>query len=215
MATELHPDELDNALDDHPSLSASLEDFEENLSPRSHGFRFPSQHSGFRSEPSTDPDETLDNGSSIGDPWSPPGFKQAYMKQHNPHLFSSSMPGSAWYRHQPYPRNAPALRPTPGSSGAVSREPSPQYEDALEKPPDTDYPVDLMLPASIPLPPGTDSPLKGRSPSPEPTKKHNKTKKERDQSDGDSINGNDDDRDGSTLTNCKTFFAFPVCSVFS
>ena len=204
MATGLHADEFDNAFDDHPSLSASLEDFEENPSPRSAGFRFPSQHSGFRSGHSTDPDETLDNGSSTGDPWSPPGFKRMYMDQnnHNPQLFSSSMAGSAWYRHQPYPRHAPALKPTPGSSAMGSREPSPQYEDALEKPPDTDYPADLLLPASIPLPPGTDSPLKGRSPSPEPEKEHRKTKQREQRSDGESINGGDNG-DSSTLTNCR------------
>ncbi|EEP81591.1 conserved hypothetical protein [Uncinocarpus reesii 1704] len=184
MATE-RLDELDNIFDDHPSLSASLEDFEEHSSPRTPLFGgLPSQHSGFRShgaseEPEAHEDDTpgiLDAASTISDPWSPPGFKRQItvpstrenMPYHNP----TSISGSAWYRQQPYLRNQPDLRPPVVDSPALSREVSPQYEDAPENPlspqplrHDVD---DLVLPASIPLPPGTDSPLKGRSPSPAP-----------------------------------------------
>ena len=195
MAVDIHPDEIDDVFNDHPSLAASLEDFEEHPERRSPLFGIPSQHSGFRSEISTDPDETLDNGSSNGEPWSPPGFKRAFMQNSNQNFFPSSISGSAWYRHQPYLRNAPDLKPPVGSSPAWSREPSPQYEDALEKPVESN---DLILPASIPLPPGADSPLNGRSPSPDPEKR----RRESEQREQDSNNQNDD-FDRSTLTNCN------------
>lgn len=47
-------------------------------------------------------------------------------------------------------------------SPSRSRQTSPEYEDAK------DGGEDLTLPANIPLPAGTDSPLKERSPEPEP-----------------------------------------------
>lgn len=188
MAMDIYPDDIDDVFNDHPSLAASLEDFEEHPERRSPLFGIPSHHSGFRSEVSTDPDETLDNGSSNGDAaWSPPGFKRAFLQDSNQNLFPSSMSGSAWYRRQPYLRNAPDLKPT---SPAWSREPSPQYEDALERPVDAEDPV---LPASIPLPAGADSPLKVRSPSPEPEKRSRQ----------EDNNNHNDDFDSSTLTNCN------------
>jgi hypothetical protein len=147
-------DELDNVFDDHPSLDASLEDFEAN-SNNAHRiplFGLPSQHSGFRSEES-DGDAT----STAGDPWSPPGFRR-----------HDYVPGSGWYRHQPYSRKEDndrlELKPPVRDSPSQSREPSPQYEDAQETP--TAPPVkdaaevgelgDITLPANIPLPKGTD-----------------------------------------------------------
>ncbi|KAK2766550.1 hypothetical protein FQN53_006675 [Emmonsiellopsis sp. PD_33] len=160
---------LDNVFDDHPSLTASLEDFEDSSRP-SPLFGLPSQHSGFRSEdndePEIEPDTDID--SSAGDPWSPPGYKRRYILQ------QQNFPpthGSAWYRHQPYLHDKPDLKPPYDLSPSRSREVSPQYEDALEKPISgaEDDPADLTVPANIPLPPGADSPLKGRSPSPEPS----------------------------------------------
>lgn len=138
-------DDLDNMFDDHPSLSASLEDFEENQN-RSPLFGLPSQHSGFKSEESE-----ADAESSAGDPWSPPGFRK------------SNTGGTGWYRHQPYNHDRLDLRPS--ISASRSRETSPKYEDALEG----DLEGDITLPANIPLPNGTDSPVKRRSPSPDPS----------------------------------------------
>lgn len=67
-------DELLHEFDSHPSLQASLEDFEHE--ERSPVFGLPSQHSGFRSE-----DSEADNESNR--PWSPPAWRQA---------------ASGWYR---------------------------------------------------------------------------------------------------------------------
>ena len=158
-------DELDNVFDDHPSLDASLEDFENNSNAhRSPVFGLPSQHSGFRSEESdVEEDDTTPNGER----WSPPGLRQ--------------YEGNGWYRHQPYMRKVDhdrlLLKPTVGLSPRNSREPSPQYEDANESPTvgkrsDTDS-KDIIVAASVPLPHGGDTPLKGRSPSPGPAPRTN------------------------------------------
>lgn len=139
-------DDLDNMFgDDHQSLSASLEDFEEQRN-RSPLFGLPSQHSGFRSEVEESEPEAE---SSNGEPWSPPGLQRR------------NGGGTGWYRHQPY-NSIDRIQLKPSLSPSRSRETSPQFEDALEGDPD------LTIPANIPLPVGTDSPLKGRSPSPEP-----------------------------------------------
>lgn len=154
-------DELDNVFDDHPSLSASLEDFAATCTNHIHRpplFDIPSQHSGFRSDESDGEDETTPSG----EPWSPPGLRR-----------HDYVPGSGWYRHQPYLRrevnNRLDLRPTLKDSPSQSREPSPQYEDAPEAPSagesKTDI-ADITLPVKMPLPAGTDAPLKARSPSP-------------------------------------------------
>lgn len=154
-------DELDHVFDDHPSLDASLEDFENNSSPRpSPVFGLPSQHSGFRSEESDGEDEATPNG----EVWSPPGDRRYDFVQ-----------GSGWYRHSPYTRkfdqDRPTLKPTVGLSPSQSREPSPQYEDAMEAPTEVQRSVsadtgDVTLAANVPLPTEAESPLKGRSPSP-------------------------------------------------
>ncbi|KAL2008653.1 hypothetical protein VTN00DRAFT_6847 [Thermoascus crustaceus] len=158
-------DELDHVFDDHPSLSASLEDFAATCNNNLHRpplFDIPSQHSGFRSDESDGEDETTPSG----EPWSPPGFRR-----------HDYVPGSGWYRHQPYLRrevnNRLDLRPTIKDTPSQSREPSPQYEDAPEAPSAgesktataTDI-ADITLPANMPLSAGTDAPLKARSPSP-------------------------------------------------
>lgn len=143
-----HIDDLDGAFDDHPSLSASLEDFEEqNRSPL---FDLPSQHSGFKSElEASDAGADAEAESSNGEPWSPPGFKR------------HSRAGSGWFRHDPYDTKS-RLDLRPSLSPSRSRQTSPEYQDALE--PEDDY----TLPANIPLPAGIDSPVKERSPEPEP-----------------------------------------------
>jgi hypothetical protein len=103
----------------------------------------------------------------VGDRWSPPGMQQHDFVQ-----------GSGWYRHQPYGRNAHLhadrleLKPTVGVSisPSMSREPSPQYEDALEGPtrhkPSDDG--DVTIAANVPLPHSAGTPQTGRSPSPVP-----------------------------------------------
>ncbi|KAE8355301.1 hypothetical protein BDV28DRAFT_129300 [Aspergillus coremiiformis] len=157
-------DELDNVFDDHPSLDASLEDFENTSNAhRSPVFGLPSQHSGFRSEES---DVEEDDVSPNGERWSPPGFRRYDYVQ-----------GSGWYRHQPYLRKVDqdrlGLKPTVGLSPSQSREPSPQYEDALETPmagkrsSSTDT-GDLTIAANVPLPIDADTPHKARSPTPGP-----------------------------------------------
>ncbi|RAH78330.1 hypothetical protein BO86DRAFT_183928 [Aspergillus japonicus CBS 114.51] len=118
-------DELDNNFDDHPSLDASLEDFESSSNTqRSPLFSLPSQHSGFREEES-DPDDEDPNPNT--ERWSPPGFRR--------HDYN---PGSGWYRHEAYSRSPekerPVLKPTVRVSPSQSREGSPQYEDAVEAP---------------------------------------------------------------------------------
>ncbi|KAH2939880.1 hypothetical protein KXW15_005263 [Aspergillus fumigatus] len=149
-------------IDDHPSLDASLEDFENNSNAhRSPVFGLPSQHSGFRSEESEcEEEDTTPNGER----WSPPGFRRYDYVQ-----------GSGWYRHQPYVRKGendrPVLKPTVGVSPSLSREASPQYEDAIETPlvkkrSESADTGDATIAANVPLP--ADTPLKGRSPSPSP-----------------------------------------------
>lgn len=158
-------DELDNVFDDHPSLDASLEDFEnQSNAHRSPLFGMPSQHSGFRSEESDD--EIEEPGAN--ERWSPPGVRR------QDHVRSSG-----WYRHQPYQRKGNLnerleLRPTMGlsMSPSVSREPSPQYEDAVEDPSkgksNDDDLTDITAAVNVPLPVGAGTPQTGRSPSPRP-----------------------------------------------
>ncbi|KAJ5129395.1 uncharacterized protein N7515_005434 [Penicillium bovifimosum] len=131
-------------------------------------FNIPSQHSGFRSEDSDADDAEIEEPTQAR--WSPPG-------SHQP----ESPEGSGWYRHQPYQRkgnsNTDRMRLMPtvglGISPSQSREPSPQYEDALEgpantRPSDRATPGDTSDAANVPLPAGADTPLHGRSPSPPP-----------------------------------------------
>ncbi|KAI9838360.1 MAG: hypothetical protein M1819_005628 [Sarea resinae] len=115
-------EDLEGVFDDHPSLSASLEDFEhENRSPI---FEIPSHHSGFQSEHS-EPD------SDSAGPWSPPGWR----KQHS---------GGGWYRQQQLQQDARA-----SISPFRSRESSPQYESAAEG--DTTLAANIPLPTESPL----------------------------------------------------------------
>lgn len=122
---------------DAHSLVASIEDFEdqERRSPLLSGFR--SEHG----------DSELDDRSSTGLPWSPPGFKHR----------NTSVSG--WFRQDPYGRYD--LRPS--MSPSRSRQTSPElYQDA------TEGDQDITIAVNTPLPAGNDSPTKERSPEPEP-----------------------------------------------
>lgn len=103
------------------------------------------QHSGFRSE--QDGSEA-DDRSSSNIRWSPPGFRHQ-------HRMSNV---NSWFKQDPYSR-MPHLHPS--VSPSRSRQTSPEYQDAQEGD------NDITIAANIPLPPGTDSPVKGRSPEPE------------------------------------------------
>ena len=126
--------------DSHPSISASMDDFEINqreFSPTVPDI--PSQHSGFRSNTS----EYSEHSSRRSD--SPPAWRKA---------------GSGWFAHH--------QSLSPSRRGYASKEPSPEYhsaedDDDLGDGEVTAYPI----PSRIPLP---ESPLKGRSvePTPEP-----------------------------------------------
>lgn len=182
-------DELDHVFDDHPSLDASLEDFENTSNPhRSPVFALPSQHSGFRSEES---DLEDDDVTPNGERWSPPGFRRYDYVQ-----------GSGWYRHQPCLRKVDSLKPTVGLSPSQSREPSPQYEDAVESPTvgkRSDFePRDITIAANVPLPAGTDTPQKGRSPSPGPAAGDKK--------------GLEFEPESNNLSNCRLLPWFPLLS---
>lgn len=140
-------DLLDQAFDDHPSLSASLEDYEHHEDP-SPLLPLPSQHSGFKSDSSETGADT-----NADEPWSPPGWR-------------NQGASNSWYRHQPYQHPIPHLKPP--HTASRSRETSPAYENyesARESAKD-DY--DITIPANIPLPRGSLSPVKERSASPAP-----------------------------------------------
>ena len=141
MAAAPRIDDLDQHFDDHPSVVDSLEDYEEN-ERRSPLWDLPSQHSGFKSE--HDGSE-IDDQSSAGVPWSPPGFR------------NRNANASAWFRQDPY-YGRYNLRPS--MSPSRSRQTSPEYQDAQEG-------EDVTIAANIPLPAGTESPVKERSPEPE------------------------------------------------
>jgi hypothetical protein len=138
-------DRIGDMFDNHPSLSASLEDFEEHQR-QSPLFGLPSQHSGFKSESSD-----ADAESSTGEPWSPPGFRKPHTSLHSGR--------GGWYNHEPYGQRR---FERPSTSPSRSRETSPQYEDAMEG----ELDGDITIPANIPLPAGTDSPWKEQSPEP-------------------------------------------------
>ena len=191
-------DELDNVFDDHPSLDASLEDFENNSNAHRSPVCLPSQHSGFRSEESDGEDEDV---TPNGERWSPPGFRRYDYVQ-----------GSGWYRHQPYLRKGDSdrlsLKPTAVFSPSQSREPSPQFEDAVESPTvgrrGDSEPREITVAANVPLPKDADTPQKGRSPSPGPPARTARPNKERTEF-APSENNN--------LSNCRLHI-LPVSSLF-
>ncbi|KAL6248055.1 hypothetical protein RBB50_005403 [Rhinocladiella similis] len=130
-------DEFDAAgmNDDTHSLQASIEDFEEQerQSPL-----FPD----FRSERE---ESELDDRSSEGLPWSPPGFKRRVSNASN------------WFRQDPYGQYD--LKPS--ISPSRSRQTSPEiYQDATDGAGDPD----ITIAVNTPLPLGADSPTRGQSP---------------------------------------------------
>ncbi|KAL8904918.1 MAG: hypothetical protein Q9207_002948 [Kuettlingeria erythrocarpa] len=132
-------DHLD-AFDDHPSLAASLEDFEHN--DRSPTFGLPSQHSGFKSDESEPEGDSTSEG-----PWSPLAWR-------------SQTADAAWYRHQPYAQDSRLLRPSKSPSRSRTTSPQHQCAEAAEE-------GNTILAANIPLPRGSMSPIMEQSPSPE------------------------------------------------
>ena len=101
---------------------------------------YPSQHSGFRSHGNNS--EYSENSSRRS--YSPPAWRKA---------------GSGWFKHQSL---------SPSRAGYRSKEPSPQYHDALEEDGEGDGDVTAYrIATKVPLP---GSPMKGRSISntPEP-----------------------------------------------
>lgn len=137
-------DTLHEDYDDHPSLSASLEEFEHNGSPN---LNIPSRHSAFyRSD-----DGNSSVHSDTGSAFSPPGDRRAARAG------SASM---GWSTHRPY-QQEPLSKSLLGSRLSLkrSRETSPQFDTAPED--------EATLAANIRLP--TDSPMKpSRNPSPQP-----------------------------------------------
>ncbi|TEY48690.1 hypothetical protein BOTCAL_0293g00050 [Botryotinia calthae] len=141
-------EELEGMFDDHPSLNASLQDFEQGNIEIDHNpprrFGYPSQHSGFRSD--TDSEDDLRDSVSRGG-YSPP----AWRREENGNRSSGF-----WNRHS----NILGKR-----HRELSRESSPEYESA-----DEGGGSDPTLAAAVRtrLPTGSISPEKKRSPSPGP-----------------------------------------------
>ncbi|ESZ94683.1 hypothetical protein SBOR_4934 [Sclerotinia borealis F-4128] len=142
-------EELEGMFDDHPSLNASLQDFEQGSIEIDHSnpprrFGYPSQHSGFRSD--TDSEDDIRDSVSRGG-YSPP----AWRREENGNRSSGF-----WNRHN----NILGKR-----YRELSRESSPEYESADEggKPDPT-----LAAAVRTRLPTGSLSPEKKRSPSPDP-----------------------------------------------
>lgn len=117
-------------VDSHPSLTASLEDFEhdEETTRTSPMFGLPSQHSGFRSEPSESEPESEPRA-----PWSPPAWRKH---------------ASGWYSHN---RLSTTSRSPSHHSSPRTRHSS--YESAYGY---EDDEGEITIPAHIPLPPSPE-----------------------------------------------------------
>ena len=140
-------EELEGLFDDHPSLDASLQDFEpgssdtnDPSSPSAPRFGYPSQHSGFRSESESEREDSPVSGGGF----SPPAWRRDR---------NGNRSTGFWNRSA----NTKVRR------GYDSRESSPEYEDAYEGQDAT-----LAAAARTRLPTGSLSPEKQRSPSPAP-----------------------------------------------
>jgi hypothetical protein len=136
-------EEIEGLFDDHPSLDASLQDFEQGSSELGQSPRFgmyPSHHSGFRSDDSdSEKEESLSGGG-----YSPPAWRRT----------KDGMRSSGFWRSRDN-----AL----GKRSRSSRQSSPEYESAEEG-------EEGVLAAAVRtrLPTGSLSPEKRRSPSPDP-----------------------------------------------
>lgn len=130
------------AFDEQNSLDESLEEFGQG-DQNSPLFGLPSQHSGFKSSEEESSDQEEDGISE--EPWSPPAWR-------------STNPAGGWYRHQPYLQDEPTSKHS--TSASRSRENSHEsYASAVEEEDD-----DTKKPSQIPLPEGSQSPAKERSP---------------------------------------------------
>ena len=136
-------EELEGIFDDHPSLDASLQDFEpgsSELAPSPQFGLYPSHHSGFRSEES---DSDKENSASGGG-YSPPAWRRT----------KNGMRSSGFWRSSDN---------VLGKRSRSSKESSPEYESA-----DDGADLTLAVAARTRLPTGSLSPEKRRSPSPDP-----------------------------------------------
>jgi hypothetical protein len=143
-------EELEGMFDDHPSLDASLADFEPgsaDLEPSPRFNLYPSVHSGFRSDDSDS--EKAESHSGGG--YSPPAWRRAK---------NGSRSSGFWNRSDDPLHGAGFLGKR---SRRSSRDSSPEYESADEG-------EDATLAAALRtrLPTGSLSPEKQRSPSPDP-----------------------------------------------
>jgi hypothetical protein len=135
-------EELEDVFYDHPSLDVSLQDFEpqsneDPQSPRSFGY--PSHHSGFRSETSSEMGDSVSGGR-----FSPPAWRREPDGKRSSGFWASGSRGLGKRRFD-------------------SRGSSPEYESA-----DDGHDETLAAAARTRLPTGSLSPEKMRSPSPGP-----------------------------------------------
>ena len=136
-------DEIEGLFDDHPSLDASLQDFEPESSGLGQSPRFgpyQSHHSGYRSE-----DSDSERAESVsGGGYSPPAWRRSKNGVRSSGFWSSS-------------------DNVIGKRSRSSRDSSPEYESAEDG-------ADKILAAAARtrLPTGSLSPEKRRSPSPDP-----------------------------------------------
>jgi hypothetical protein len=151
MATTI--EELEGLFDDHPSLNASLQDFEppgsSEMGQHSPRFGYPSHHSGFRSDRDGQHYENSESelaDSISGGRFSPPAWRRDGNGKRSSGFWNEGLRGSLWR----------------GGAREESRECSPEYESA-----DDGEDATLAQAARTRLPTGSLSPEKRRSPSPD------------------------------------------------
>ncbi|KAI9806040.1 MAG: hypothetical protein M1833_004447 [Piccolia ochrophora] len=136
---DLDVDALHDAFDDHPSLSASLEDFEHNGALSEHNrspiLNIASHHSGFYKSD----DGQSDSHSESGGLFSPPAERR----------IGRGNGAHGWSAHRLY-QQEPVSRSAQGMDSPLqrSREATPQYESAEEG--DTTLPANLTSPLESP-----------------------------------------------------------------
>ncbi|KAH6723917.1 hypothetical protein DL95DRAFT_407707 [Leptodontidium sp. 2 PMI_412] len=133
-------EELEQMFEEHPSLDASLQDFEPTSSEigQSPRFGYPSHHSGFLSDTNSEMADSISGGR-----YSPPAWRNDGNGNRSSGFWNRSMLGKR--------------------SREDSRESSPEYESADDGEDST-----LAAAARTRLPTGSISPEKQRSPSPGP-----------------------------------------------
>lgn len=134
-------EQLEELFDDHPSIDASLQDFEPGSSEigQSPRFGYPSHHSGFRSDTDSEMADSVSGGR-----YSPPAWRRDG---------NGNRSSGFWNKRST----------TLGKRSYDSRESSPEYESA-----DDGEDATLAQATRIRLPTGSLSPEKQRSPSPDP-----------------------------------------------